>query len=108
MIQGVYEKDGEKTVFIGNGLIEIEPVPSEKRINLHAITGALKAKKRKPHRRIDHFTPAQAVFSGMAWGLPIGIMTCVAMATWGVFRWASIVSIAVFVLWVWQNYWRKH
>lgn len=108
MIKGTYLKEGEVTeVIYGNGLIEIEPVPS-KETYLHAITGAMKAKKRKPHRRIDHFTPAQAVFSGTAWGLPIGIMTCVAMATWGVFRWASIVSIAVFVLWLWQNYWRKH
>ena len=99
MIRGIFEKNGETTELVTNGMTEIYP-------EIHIIP--MRATKRIPHRRIDHFTPAQAVFSGMAWGLPIGIMTCVAMATWGVFRWASIVSIAVFILWLWQNFWRKH
>ncbi len=99
MIRGIFEKNGETTELVTNGMTEIYP-------EIHIIP--MRAKKRIPHRRIDHFTPAQAVFSGMAWGLPVGIMTCVALASWGVFRWASIVSIAVFILWLWQNFWRKH
>ncbi len=106
MIQGVYEKNGEHTVIVGNGLIEIEPVPS-KVTYLHAITGSLKAKKRVPRRKVESFTPAQAVFSGVAWGMPMGILICTALSADGALRWWSIASMAVAGFWVHQNYWRK-
>lgn len=98
MIRGIFEKNGETTELVTNGMTEIAP-------EIHIIP--MRAKKRIPHRRIDHFTPAQAVFSGIAWGMPLGILLCTALSGDGALKWWSIASMAVSIFWVWQNYGRK-
>lgn len=95
MIRGVFEHNGETTELWTNGMTEIAP-------EIHIIP--MVSKKRKPHRRVDHFTPAQAVFTGVAWGMPFGILLCTALSADGVLRWWSVASLVVSGFWVVQNY----
>ena len=99
MIRGIFEKNGETTELVTNGMTEIYP-------EIHIIP--MVAKKRIPHRRIEHFTPAQAIMSGVAWGMPLGILLCTALSSDGALKWWSIASMAVSGFWLWQNFWRKH
>lgn len=98
MIQGTYVKDGNITQFAGNGMEEIRP-------EIQVIP--MVSMKKRLRRKVDSFTLAQAIFSGIAWGMPLGIMICTALATYGTFRLASIASAAVFCFWVIQNYFVK-
>ena len=101
MIQGIYEKDGSVTEFVGSGIEEIKPERT-----IHVIP--MVSKKRRPRRRVDSFTPSNAIMMGLAVGMPFGVLTAfAAMSHDKVMQLWTVASIIVSAIWLYENFWRK-
>lgn len=101
MIQGIYEKDGSITEFVGTGIEEIKP---DERPIKHI---AMVAKKRRPRRRVDGMSIPNAVVFGTVIGMCGGLMVMELLDGHGVVRiWAGL-ALVLGSVWLYVNFFRK-